>query len=210
MKYKVGDVVKVTGSEDDNHKKWNGAEGFNNTCARLMDNFIGKVCKVTSIAAYGIALTGCDEYRFPPQALELYTEEVKIQKDKKYRVVGTHEPVRIICTDRNDHKASKLQCVALYTDHRGDEGLLLVSDDGLNCWGDKVIEEAPEVDWSQIPNNTPIWIGDLNGEYDPRHFAEFKNDYVYFYGAGRSSHTSNGVSAVDKSFAALTNPNETT
>lgn len=201
QQFKVGDIVRVTGSEDDNHKKWNGAEGFNNTWACAMDNFIGKVCKVTSITTYGITLTGCGDYRFPPQALELYTEEMKIQKDKKYRVVGTHEPVRIICTDN----ASKLQCVALYTDHRGEEGLLLVSDDGLNCWGDKVIEEVPDIDWSEITVNTPIWIG---ADYQPRHFAEFKNNFVYYYTDGRSSHTSNGMVAVSKSFAALTNPNE--
>lgn len=205
-KFKVGDVVKIVGAVDDNHEKWNGAEGFNNTWACAMDNFIGKVCKVTSITTYGITLTGCGDYRFPPQALELYTEEMKIQKDKKYRVVGTHEPVRIICTD----KASKLQCVALYTDHRGDEGLLLVSDDGLNCWGVKFIEEVPESDWSKVEVDAPLWIKISSDSrvYSRRHFAEFKYGYVYFYADGLTSHTGSLVLSVVKENASLTDPNE--
>lgn len=199
-KFKVGDVVKIVGAVDGKHKKLDNTDGFNNNWVKLMDKFIGEVCTVMGITKNGI-LTDCSDYQFPPQALELYTEEMKIQKDKKYRVVGTHEPVRIICTD----KASKLQCVALYTDHRGEESLLLVSDGGLDCWGVKFIEEVPEIDWSKVVIDTPIWIG---ADYQPRHFAEFKNNFVYYYTDGRSSHTSNGMVAVSKSFAALTNPNE--
>lgn len=198
-KLKAGDDVKVTGSEDDNHRKWNGAEDFINTWECGMDKFIGKVCKVTSITEYGIALTGCGGYRFPPQALELYTEEMKIQKDKKYRTVEGKHPVRIVYADARRY--------VILCEISGTEWIAQVNEYGeyLGC---RAIEEVPEVDWSEITANTPIWIGNLDGEYDPRHFAEFKNDSVYFYGAGRSSHTSNGVCAVSKSFAALTNPNE--
>ncbi len=201
-KFKVGDVVTIVGAVDDNHKKWNGAEGFNNTWACVMDNFIGKVCKVTSITAYGIALTGCGDYRFPPQVLELYTEKMKIQKDKKYQTVVGNYPAWVVCTDRIGEQS----CIVLYRALNVE--VIYLNEYGENCCGFKTIEEVPEVDWSEITVNTPIWIGNLDGEYDPRHFAEFKNDSVYFYGAGRSSHTSNGVCAVSKSFAALTNPNE--
>ena len=201
-KFKVGDVVNIVGAVDDNHRKWNGAEGFNNTWACAMDNFIGKVCKVTSITTYGITLTGCGDYRFPPQALELYTEEMKIQKDKKYRTVEGKHPVRIVYADALGARRYVILC-----EISGTEWIAQVNEYGeyLGC---RVIEEVPEVDWSQITVNTPIWIGNLNGEYEPRHFAEFKNDSVYFYGAGRSSHTSIGVTGVFKSSAALTKPNE--
>ena len=202
MKFKVGDVVKIIGSENGSHNKWNGTGGFNNTWACVMDSFIGKVCKVTDVTEFGIDLTGCNNYRFPPQALELYTEKVKIQKDKKYRTVKGKHPARVVCMDALGGD----KCVVLY-EISGTEWIAQVNEYGeyLGC---RVIEEVPEVDWSEITVNTPIWIGNLDGEYDPRHFAEFKNDSVYFYGAGRSSHTSNGVCAVSKSFAALTNPNE--
>ena len=200
-KFKVGDVVKIVGAEDGNHSKWDDTDEFKNSWPHTMDQFIGKAREIMDVTKFGVVLADCDGYRFPPQALEIYTEEMKIQKDKKYRVVGTHAPVRIICTD----KASKLQCVALYTDHRGEESLILVSDGGLDCWGVKFIEEVPEIDWSKVVIDTPIWIGT---DYQPRHFAEFKNNFVYYYTDGRSSHTSNGMVAVSKSFAALTNPNE--
>lgn len=200
-KFKVGDVAKIVGAEDGNLSKWDDTEGFSNTWIPDMDYNIGQTARIIEIDEIGIRLDTHEHFRYPPQALEIYTEEMKIQKDKKYRVVGTHEPVRIICTD----KASKLQCVALYTDHRGEEGLLLVSDSGLNCWGVTFIEEVPEIDWSKVVIDTPIWIG---ADYQPRHFAEFKNNFVYYYTDGRSSHTSNGMVAASKSFAALTNPNE--
>lgn len=205
-KFKVGDVVKIVGAVDGKHKKLDNTEGFNNIWVNFMDKFIGKVCIVKGITKTGIDLTECDDYRFPPQALELYTEKMKTQKDKKYRVVGTHEPVRIICTD----KASKLQCVALYTDHRGDEGLLLVSDDGLNCWGVKCIEEVPESDWSKVEVDAPIWIKIRSDsrDYSRRHFAEFKYGYVYFYGDGLTSHTGSLILSVVKENASLTDPNE--
>ncbi len=203
-KFKVGDVVKITGSEDDNHKKWNNTDGFNNIWVNFMDKFIGKVCTVKGITKTGIDLTECNDYRFPPQALELYTEEMKIQKDKKYCTVEGKHPVRIVYADVIGARRYVILC-----EISGKEWIAQVNEYGeyLGC---RVIEEVPEVDWSEITVNTPIWIGNLNGEYDPRHFAEFKNDSVYFYGAGRSSHTSNGVCAVSKSFAALTNPNEKT
>lgn len=199
--FKVGDVVKIVGNPYGNNSKWDNTKSFRDVWVQTMDRFVGKVDVISGITDGGVFLESIDTYKFPPQALEIYTEEMKIQKDKKYRVVGTHEPVRIICTD----KASKLQCVALYTDHRGEEGLLLVSDSGLNCWGVTFIEEVPEIDWSKVVIDTPIWIG---ADYQPRHFAEFKNNFVYYYTDGRSSHTSNGMVAASKSFAALTNPNE--
>ena len=201
MKFKVGDAVKVVGNPYGNNSKWDNTKSFCDVWVQTMDRFVGKVDVISGITDEGVFLESIDTYKFPPQALEIYTEEMKIQKDKKYRVVGTHEPVRIICTD----KASKLQCVALYTDYRGEECLLLVSDGGLDCWGVKFIEEVPEIDWSKVVIDTPIWIG---ADYQPRHFAEFKNNFVYYYTDGRSSHTSNGMVAVSKSFAALTNPNE--
>lgn len=203
MIFKVGDVVKIIGSENGSHNKWNGTWGFNNTWACVMDSFIGKVCKVTDVTEFGIDLTGCNNYRFPPQALELYTEKVKIQKDKKYRTVEGKHPARVVCTDKiGDHP-----CIVLYRTFNV-ESTVCLNEYGENYVGIKIIEEVPEIDWSAVKVDTPIWICNQIEEYEPRHFAEYKNDSVYFYGNGRSSHTSNGVTAVFKDHASLTKPHE--
>ena len=197
--FKVGDVVKIVGAVDGKHKKWNYTEGFNDIWLNFMDKFIGKVCTVKGITKTGIDLTECNDYRFPPQALELYTEKMKIQKDKKYRTVVGNYPAWVVCTDRIGEQS----CIVLYRALNVEA--LYLNEYGENCCGFKTIEEVPETDWSKVKVDTPIWIG---ADYQPRHFAEFKNNFVYYYTDGRSSHTSNGMVAVSKSFAALTNPNE--
>lgn len=206
-KFKVGDVVEIVGAQDGDITKWDYTEGFSNNWVDYMDEYLGKTGVIIEVDKFGVKLDSSG-YRYPHQALKFKTEkkDTALSEDKKYRVVGTHEPVRIICTD----KASKLQCVALYTDHRGDKGLLLVSDDGLNCWGVKFIEEVPESDWSKVEVDAPIWIKIRTDSMDfsRRHFAELKHGYVYFYADGLTSHTGSLVLSVVKENASLTDPNE--
>lgn len=206
-KFKVGDVVKIVGAVDYNHEKWNNTDVFNNIWVNFMDKFIGKVCTVKGITKTGIDLIECNDYSFPPQSLKIIAEkkETALSLDKKYRTVDTHYPVRIICKDRKD---SRLPWVGLYTASCGEEGAIYVNQEGIDLWGKKLIEEVPEVDWSKVKVDAPIWICSQTEEYEPQHFAEYKNDSVYFYGDGRSSHTSKGVTAVFKEHASLTNPNE--
>ena len=204
MKFKVGDVVKIVGAKDGNHSKWDDTEGFKNSWPHTMDQFIGKASEIMDVTKFGVVLADCDGYRFPPQALELYAEKLKIQKDKKYRTVDGNDPVRIVCTDRK----SELSCIVLCLTETGTEVLIALDSKGNDWFGNQYIEEVPEADWSKVKVDTPIWICNQIEEYEPRHFAEYKNDSVYFYGNGRSSHTSKGVTAVFKEHASLTNPNE--
>lgn len=196
MKFKVGDVVKIIGSENGSHNKWNGTEGFNNTWACVMDSFIGKVCKVTDVTEYGIDLTGCNNYRFPPQALELYIEKVKIQKDKKYRTVEGKHPARVVCTDKiGDHP-----CLVLYRTFNV-ESTICLNEYGENYFGIKIIEEVPEIDWSNVAIDTPIWVTFLEV---PVHFAEFEQGVVRYFKDGRTSHTENDKLSVPPECAKLT------
>ena len=195
MKFKVGDVVKIIGSENGSHSKWNGTRGFNNTWACVMDSFIGKVCKVTDVTEFGIDLTGCNNYRFPPQALELYTEKVKIQKDKKYRTVKGKHPARVVCMDALGGD----KCVVLY-EISGTEWTVKVNEYG-EYWDCKIIEEVPEVDWSKVAIDTPIWVTFLEV---PVHFAEFEQGVVRYFKDGRTSHTENDKLSVPPECAKLT------
>lgn len=201
-KFKVGDVVKIVGAEDGNHSKWDDTDEFKNSWPHTMDQFIGKAREIMDVTKFGVVLADCDGYRFPPQALELYTEKVKIQKDKKYRTVEGKHPVGIVYTEALGARRYVILC-----EIAGTEWVAQVNEYGeyLGC---RVIEEVPESDWSKVEVDAPIWIGNLNGEYEPRHFAEFKNNFVYYYTDGRSSHTSNGMVAASKNSAALTKPSE--
>lgn len=202
--FKVGDVVKIVGAADGQHKKWNDTEGFHNVWIDAMTGYIGGVCEIEDITLDGVTLAGCGGYKFPPQALELCTEKTKISKDKKYRTVDMHYPVRIICKDRKD----SLPWVGLYTTYSGVEGVFFVKPDGTDLLGEKLIEEVPDVDWSKVKIDTPIWVKFPGKEYNPRHFAFDQHDHVAFYADGCTSHTGELVFTVSKNEALLSKPNE--
>lgn len=100
---------------------------------------------------------------------------LKIDMQKKYRMVGTHEPMRIICVDRVD---PDLPCVGLYMSRGGFEG--------VQCFhpNDGTVEEVPEVDWSKVQVDTLIWVDGV-----PHYFANSSEHYVYFFQDGRTSKT---------------------
>jgi len=110
---------------------------------------------------------------------------LKIEMGKKYRMVGTHEPVRIICTDRAD---SEIPCIALY--HTGSsEGVLYLDSHGKSSSsGQVIIEEIPAVDWSKVKVDTPIFVK-YAGDILKRHFNKFDGKHVYFYPDGTTSFT---------------------
>lgn len=217
MKFKVGDKVKCMDASN-SYLEYGKVYEISNAFSGDYDDYVifvsgsnsgwstSRFDLVKDITKTGIDLTECNDYRFPPQSLKIIAEkkETALSLDKKYHTVDTHYPVRIICKDRKD---SRLPWVGLYTASCGEEGAIYVNQEGIDLWGKKLIEEVPEVDWSKVVIDTPIWIG---ADYQPRHFAEFRNNFVYYYTDGRSSHTSNGMVAASKSFAVLTNPNEKT
>lgn len=106
--------------------------------------------------------------------------KMKIDMQKKYRMVGYGHPVRILCTDRDDNH---YPVVYLYKTIHG-EVLDCCDSFGMDENGGKVIEEVPEVDWSKVPVDTLIWTGGY-----PRYFAEYKNDHVYYFPNGTTSKT---------------------
>lgn len=71
-------------------------------------------------------------------------------------------------------------------------------DDTCNCrdnklaWLHQEYEEPkePEVDWSKVPVDTPILVSMLGDcEWHRKHFAEFKNGFVYAWNYGCTSWT---------------------
>ena len=51
-------------------------------------------------------------------------------------------------------------------------------------------EEEPKVDWSKVEVDTPILVKPrLDGEWEKRHFAKYKNGDVYAWDNGRTSWT---------------------
>lgn len=50
--------------------------------------------------------------------------------------------------------------------------------------------EEPKVDWSKVPVDTPIYVRDEQGQkWQPRYFAEYKDEKVYTWIDGRTSFT---------------------
>ena len=50
--------------------------------------------------------------------------------------------------------------------------------------------EEPEVDWSKVPVDTPIYVkGGKNVEWDPRHFAKYEDGQVHAWACGVTSFT---------------------
>lgn len=201
-KFKVGDVVKVVGNPYGNNSKWDNTKSFRDVWVQTIDKFVGKVDVISGITDEGVFLESIDTYKFPPQALEIYTEKLKIQKDKKYRTVVGNYPARVICTD----KIGEQPCIVLYK-HLSEEVVMSLTAHGENCYGIKTIEEVPEVDWSKVLIDTPIWI-----EYSgaPVHFAGFEQGIVRCFKDGRTSHTALGTFSVKSSYVLLSNPDEKT
>lgn len=112
-------------------------------------------------------------------------KQMRVELGKKYRMVGTHEPVRIICVDRVD---SEIPCVALY--HTGkSEGVLCLDSTGkIHNSGQQIIEEVPAVDWGKVQVDSPIWVKCSEAVYK-RHFCKYENGYVFFWTAGQTSFT---------------------
>lgn len=127
---------------------------------------------------------------------------LKVELGKKYRMVGTHEPVRVICVDC---KNPFFPCIALYTDGIS-EGILHLSPYGRSRNGDQIIEEVPEVDWSKVEVDTLIWVDGI-----PRYFASSSKYYVYFFQDGCTSKTNTQHTTwAHKSNCSLEEPKMTT
>ena len=109
---------------------------------------------------------------------------MKIEMNKKYRRVGTHEPVRVICVD------AKCPTPVLMLVGEKEEWVAGTNEQGF-CYGIKFIEEVPAVDWSKVKVDTPIFVK-YAGELLKRHFSNFDGKYVYFYSNGKTSFTCNG------------------
>lgn len=126
-------------------------------------------------------------------------EPVKIDMNKKYRRVGTHEPVRVICTDRKD---TVIPCIGLYNTGTS-EGVIYFNHEGVSG-GTAVIEEIPKTGWSKVQVDTLIWVGNT-----PRYFHAYstQDDFVCFYKDGATSVTNtNGISLVCSEDCSLEKP----
>ena len=94
---------------------------------------------------------------------------MQIEMGKKYRLVGTHEPVRIICVDR---RHSDYTCIGLVQSSGvlGESPLSFNSSGSAN--GIQIVEEVPTVDWAKVAVDTPIIVKSDTG-YKYRHLAYF-------------------------------------
>ena len=110
-------------------------------------------------------------------------QKMKIEMNKKYRRVGTHEPVRVICIDRKVDNNS-LPCVGLGLIKPNVEAMVYFDNCGVDQYGQKSIEEVPAVDWSKVKVDTLIWVGNI-----PRHFASYDGEWVYYFEGGTTSQT---------------------
>lgn len=125
---------------------------------------------------------------------ELYKEKeqpVKIDMNKKYRRVGTHEPVRVICVDRKVDNDS-LPCVGLVLTRPRVEAMVYFDHEGVDQYGQKSIEEVPAVDWSKVDVDTPIIVIDRQGYLRNVHFAGVIDGRICYYPDGRTSHSCGG------------------
>lgn len=53
--------------------------------------------------------------------------------------------------------------------------------------------EDLEVDWSQVPVDTPIWVrDDKDDEWEPQHFAKYEGGFIHTWYDGMTSWTANG------------------
>lgn len=121
---------------------------------------------------------------------------MKFDPNKKYRRVDTHEPVRIICTDRKDNF---VPYIGLWLNAWGYENVLFLVEN------DERIEEVPQVDWSKVEVDTLVWVGDT-----PRYFHRYdaKSARVYLWDMGTTSVTNmTGSTWADIATCSLEKPN---
>lgn len=102
---------------------------------------------------------------------------MKFDTSKKYRMVDTHEPVRIICTDKKDPATPYIGLRAADPDY---EVVMYLYENDCR------IEEVPQVDWSKVEVDTLIWAGTA-----PRYFQSYnqQKDQVHFWTKGTTSVT---------------------
>lgn len=88
--------------------------------------------------------------------------------------------------DNNPHACDEINCYDCIVD-------------GFNCyqtiskWADEEYIEQ-EVDWSKVPVDTPILVRDNNmTKWMTRYFAKYKNNIIYAWDDGRTSHTTNSM-----------------
>lgn len=59
----------------------------------------------------------------------------------------------------------------------------------VDIWLSKEYKE-PEVDWSKVKVDTPVWVKSIAGNiWFKRHFAKFEDETVYAWDDGRTSFT---------------------
>lgn len=127
---------------------------------------------------------GWDVHRFVKY--EEKENNLKVEIGKKYRVVSTHHPVRVICTDR---KYPVAPCIGLSTDPDDHEVILFFDNSGY-LRGQQIIEEVPAVDWSKVKVDAPIWVRfSTAGTWHKRHFDKYGPLGVYFWPEGKTSFT---------------------
>lgn len=58
--------------------------------------------------------------------------------------------------------------------------------------------KEPEIDWSKVEVDTPILVGDYEGqEWARRYFAKYENETIYAWEGGRTSWSGDGVTGWD-------------
>lgn len=138
------------------------------------------------------------EYYWYSTSIHNFEKEstMKFDPSKKYRMVDTHVPVRIICTDKKDPATPYIGLRAADPDY---EVVMYLYEN------DSRIEEVPHVDWSKVEVDTLVWAGTL-----PRYFQGYcrKEAKVYFWRDGTTSVTNgNGVSWEFAKKCSLEKPN---
>lgn len=71
-----------------------------------------------------------------------------------------------------------------------------------------IATELGIVDWDNIPVNTPIIIEEMDGIYRKRHFAYYKDGYVYYYAYGHSNWTYQSIDHIASKYVTLANTND--
>lgn len=116
-------------------------------------------------------------------------QDMKIDMNKKYRKVGTHESVRIICTDRVT-RGDTFPFLGLRKDANGIEAVEYFDQEGRDPCGNLSIEEVPQTDWNKVKVDTLIWVSNC-----PRYFAGYEDGDVLFYSMGTTSLTYKAMNA---------------
>lgn len=140
-------------------------------------------------ASYWTIKTAYDYYTEMFENLKHKEDQMKIDMNKKYRRVGTHEPVRVLCVD---HKTAYggISCIGLQQNKADVETLIHFNTLGIDQEGKQIIEEIPAVDWSKVKMDTPMWMRTFTGDlWHKRHFNKFEGGRVHFWPNGYTSST---------------------